>query len=563
MSDIPHEPAPHGGGPVEMHSPHHAARPAQRVSGKARRRLVGGALILVAVAGAVAAAGVLAGFLPNPVVAGDPNASGLGDARDAGPQSVKVVRPKREASFHITTLLPVATVEPYYQAGLRARVSGAVRSVAKDIGEPVRAGELLLELDVPDLREAVRQKDAVVVQRQKELAASEAEQAVAKSAVEAAAAAVKVKGVEVARAQDVVAARQIDLDGVRVLYNRGSAEKFRLDSAELDFRAAQRGVDAARADEEKAKVDQAGKAASLEKAKADVELKRSLVEVARKDREAAAVQLGYARLYAPFDGVVVARSADPGKDVFAGAGGSSEPLITVARTDLVTVVAKVPDNAAPFVSWATHATVEFAQLPGMTVEGPITRFSRVIDPADQTMRVEVDVFNGSSGEYQAMMTRAAAKSTVLPIVPLDPAAMMVAAGSGRVLSKADHKGWHQGYALTPEWRADGTYAEIVPGTTATMRLDLQNFTDTFLLPSRAVYGRSGQSYLLLVEDGVTRQVPVSVQMNDGTLAKVAAVLPAAGGRQVTRELTGNEVVVVSRQLEVGEGRKVTPVFDKW
>ena len=112
----------------------------------------------------------------------------------------------------------------------------------------VLAGELLLELDVPDLREAVLQKEAVVVQRQKELAAAEAEQAVAKSAVEAAAAAVKVKGVEVARAQDVLAARQIDLDGVRVLFNRGSAEKFRLDSAELDFRAAQRGVDAARAD---------------------------------------------------------------------------------------------------------------------------------------------------------------------------------------------------------------------------------------------------------------------------------------------------------------------------
>ena len=96
-----------------------------------------------------------------------------------------------------------------------------------------------------------------------------------------------------------------------------------------------------------------------------------------------------------------------------------------------------------------------------------------------------------------------------------------------------------------------------------MRLDLQNFTDTFLLPSRAVYGRAGQSYLLVVENGVTRQVPVSVQMNDGTLAKVASVLPAAGGRQVTRELTGNEVIVVSRQLEVGEGQRVTPVPENW
>jgi hypothetical protein len=66
----------------------------------------------------------------------------------------------------------------------------------------------------------------------------------------------------------------------------------------------------------------------------------------------------------------------------------------------------------------------------------------------------------------------------------------------------------------------------------------------------------------VVENGVTRQVPVAVQVNDGTLVKVAAVIPAAGGRQVMRELTGNEVIVVSRQLEIGEGQPVTPVFEK-
>jgi hypothetical protein len=66
----------------------------------------------------------------------------------------------------------------------------------------------------------------------------------------------------------------------------------------------------------------------------------------------------------------------------------------------------------------------------------------------------------------------------------------------------------------------------------------------------------------VVENGVTRQIPVAVQVNDGTLVKVAAVIPTAGGRQEMRELTGTEVIVVSRQLEVGEGQPVTPVFEK-
>jgi multidrug resistance efflux pump len=422
---------------------------------------------------------------------------------------------------------------------------------------------LLVEIDVPDLKQAVEQKTAIINQREKELEASRADLAVARKTKDAAAVAVKVKGVDVQRARDIVAARKIDLNSIAILHKQGSVLRDKVDAAQLDYNAAERAVESAIVDVEKAKVEEEGKAASLDKAIADVELKSALVEVARKDRDAAAIQFGYSRLYAPFDGVIVARSTDPGKFVFGGSSGSSEPLVSVARIDLVTVAAKVPDSAAPFVSLNTEAVVEFAQLPGLTVRGPITRFSQAVDPSDQTMRVEVDVFNGSQVDYRAMLARAAVKSTISPLIPIDYEACLVAAGAGLIRSKADHKGWHEGAALTLEWGPDGRYHRIVPGTTATMRLELDKFTDTFLLPSGAVYGKAGQSYILVVEDSVTRAVPVAVQMNDGTLVKVAAVVSSGNGRQVTQELTGNEVIVAGRQLEVGEGARVTPVLNKW
>jgi hypothetical protein len=162
-----------------------------------------------------------------------------------------------------------------------------------------------------------------------------------------------------------------------------------------------------------------------------------------------------------------------------------------------------------------------------------------------------------------MLERAAIKTNISPILPLDQMAAVAAAGAGLIRSKADHKGWHEGAALTPDWGPGGLYHPIAAGTIASMRLELNKFTDSFLLPSGAVYGRSGQSYILVVEDGVTRAVPVTVQVNDGTLVKVASVTPVAGGLQSTRELTGNEVIVSARQLEVGEGTRVSPVFDKW
>src|SRR5262245_29128248 len=103
MSDTPHEPTPDAGGPVEMHSAPDAAHAKHHVSGRTRRRLVVGLLVLLGVGGAAAGVGVLTGFLPNPVVAGNPKAGGRGESRDSGPQTVKVVRPKRDQNFRITT----------------------------------------------------------------------------------------------------------------------------------------------------------------------------------------------------------------------------------------------------------------------------------------------------------------------------------------------------------------------------------------------------------------------------------------------------------------------------
>jgi multidrug resistance efflux pump len=563
MSDVPHDgSSPAEQGAVELYGPPPAGHGGHHkpVSGRSRRRLVVVLLLALGLGGAAAGVGVLTGFLPNPVVAGDPKASGRGEPVETGPQQVKVVRPKHDPNFRITTQ-QFAVVEPFYQAGLRARVTGVVRSVSKDIGEPVRSGELLVDIDAPDLKQAVEQKEAVIVQRERELTVAQADLAVAKSAVEAATVAVKFKGIDVEKAKDVRAARKIDLDVVTSLAKSDVVLKNKVDTAVFDYQAAERGVSVAEAEVEKAKVEEAGKSASLEKTVADVELKRALIEVARRDRDAAATQYGYARLYAPFDGTVIARGTDPGR--FVTATGMTDPLITVARTDLVTVVAKLPDNAASFVSWDTEAVVEFAQLPGVTVRGPITRYSTAIDPTDQTMRVEVDVYNGALADYRALQARTVVPAAVGPMLPFDRFAGLAAASAGLMRSKANHKGWGDGEARIPDWGPEGRYRNIVPGTTATMRLDLEKFGESFLLPSGAVFSRAGQSYILVVEDGVTKSVPVTVQMNDGTLTKVAAVLSATGGRQVTRELTGDEVILVTRQLEIGDGRKVTPVFDNW
>jgi hypothetical protein len=165
--------------------------------------------------------------------------------------------------------------------------------------------------------------------------------------------------------------------------------------------------------------------------------------------------------------------------------------------------------------------------------------------------------------YRRLLNRAAVITSVSPQIALDSTAAVVAAGAGLIRSNADHKGWHEGQALIPNWGPDDRPRRIVPGTTASVRLDLEKFADTYLLPAAAIYGKGGQSYILVVENGVTRSIPVAVQMNDGILAKVAMLVPTGSSGRAIRELTGNEVVVTARQLEVGDGERVTPVFQSW
>jgi multidrug efflux pump subunit AcrA (membrane-fusion protein) len=123
-----------------------------------------------------------------------------------------------------------------------------------------------------------------------------------------------------------------------------------------------------------------------------------------------------------------------------------------------------------------------------------------------------------------------------------------------------HKGVSEGTAVCLDLPIVPGARPLVPGMTATMRVYLDRVSAAYLLPSSAVYNQGGKTYILLVRDGVTQQVPVRVQVNDGRMTKVA--LLAASGSGI-HDLTGNEEVVVSRQMEIGDRAKVRTVLGEW
>jgi RND family efflux transporter MFP subunit len=108
-----------------------------------------------------------------------------------------------------------------------------------------------------------------------------------------------------------------------------------------------------------------------------------------------AAQIEYATIEAPFDGVVTARAIDPGDMVFQASSpkGSAQPLLKVAKLDVMRVKTYVPERDAVWADIGDAAAISFDALPGQVFAGAVARLSGAIDPATRTMLVEIDLPN--------------------------------------------------------------------------------------------------------------------------------------------------------------------------
>jgi multidrug efflux pump subunit AcrA (membrane-fusion protein) len=468
-----------------------------------------------------------------------PNEPGEGEI--TGTISVKTIRPRRDASLEMTVEQP-AYVEAYYRADLRARVAGPVKYIQKNIGDKVTTNERLVEIDVPDLRAAVNQKQAVVRQRQSDLAVAEATVRIARAAQVAVEHRIKEYESQLKAAQEEKEYRAKRYARFKELA-KGPSPAVRADIVDEElkwYNVAEANVASAESALLRAKADCEESKQKVEGALADVDLKRSLIQVAEEDRNQAQAMLDLATIRAPFSGVITQRGADPGSFVHnAATAVHTEPLLTVERTDIVTVVTKVPDRFSPYIGLETEAVISLDEMPGAQLRARVTRFTPSLQTPehDRTMRVEVDLYNGSAEEYENFLAReketkqSDLKGRVMPYLP-------------KVVGKAE------------------VQHHLLPGMYGKMQLVLHKFRDVYLLPSQAIVSHGGTPYIYVVSDGVAHQVPVNVEMDDGKLARVQ-LLVKQGTNLKRCEMCGKEEVVTSNQGELSDGQHVEAVHEEW
>ncbi len=308
-------------------------------------------LIVVASVGA-------AGIVAERHLAASP--SPVNSTKAESPPRVEVVHPRRATVAK--RLQTNATLEAFEESDLFAKVSGYLSDVRVDIGDHVKAGQVLAVIDVPEMKQ--------------ELAEAKAQLESKRSSLES-------------------ARRQLDHNKADMALQNALA-KDREQLGEGRGFISDRTLDQVHANAEIAKAD-------LGVAEANRDLAANQVDVAAATVEKIKALLAYTQIVAPFDGVVSRRQVNRGDLVQAATATRTTPsagsLFTVQRIDTIRVFCDVPEDDVPHLHVGDPAIVRPSGFDGKPFIGKVTRFSLRLDPETRNMRTEIDLPNPKEQLY--------------------------------------------------------------------------------------------------------------------------------------------------------------------
>ena len=249
-----------------------------------------------------------------------------------GPVRVEVIKAKSLDSDRALSLPGV--VKPLEEAKIYSRSAGYVRKWLVDIGDKVKEGQLLAEIDAPEL-------DAQLAQARAQLASARAS------------------------VKQATATRD---------YSKSSSARF-------ETLADQKLVSKAQVEQTQAQAatDEATVSAAESNVTAQEANVRRLLELQ-----------AYSKVTAPFAGTITARSIDRG--TLVGEGGAT-PMFTLVATDPIRIFVDVPQSVAPSIQVGTEAQVTVREYAGRKFTGKVTRAAGALDPEMHVMSTEIQVPN--------------------------------------------------------------------------------------------------------------------------------------------------------------------------
>jgi membrane fusion protein, multidrug efflux system len=333
---------------------------------------------------------------------------------EEAPIEVKAVHPRRGEVYRFITL--PGEVRPLYEVTLFAKVDGYLEKLTVDKGDSVTAGELIADIDVPELR-----ANLVKFKAELELAQAEFKQ----------------------------------------------SELAQTEFQQVSETTANNATNITAAGSEAAKIRLAVASGKLAVAKGNVQYTEAMLK--------------YARVTAPFGGIITKRYVDPGAYIpVPNAANTPEAAAIVNLTDFKTLRMQVavPETEATHIKIGQPIRWTTDDYPGQHFDGTVTRAYWAFDKATKTMLTETQMANPGM--------------------------------------------------------------QLRPGMLVNARIGVQKKDDALLLPVEAVVKEKTNSFAFIFIDGKVRKVPVEAGFNDGTNVEIVAGVKLADlaivpGRQALRD----------------------------
>jgi RND family efflux transporter MFP subunit len=251
-------------------------------------------------------------------------------------------------SFHVATVeanpatvsvtLP-GTTAAFAAANIFARATGYIAKRNVDIGDRVKAGDLLAELAVPELDHQISQNEAMLDQLKSSL--------------------------QQARANRDLA--QVTWDRDAPLVQKGWATPQQGDTDRLNLQS---------------------RAAAVAVAEANISAQENLLKVLQQNRD-------YASVVAPFDGVITQRNVDVGSLV-QGNAATGTFMFEIMQDNVIRVWVYVPQDSAFGVAPGIGAVVRVPELPDREFPAKVTRIADALQSGTRTLLTEIDIANPDS-----------------------------------------------------------------------------------------------------------------------------------------------------------------------
>jgi RND family efflux transporter MFP subunit len=307
------------------------------------------------------------------------------------PLEVNAIHPHRGEVYRFLNL--PGEVRPLYEVTLFAKVDGYLETLTVDKGDFIKAGHLIADIDVPELR-----ANLVKYKAELELAQAEFNQ-LSEAAVKNAS------------------------------YTTG-------------------------ADSEAAKTRLAIASGKLAVAKSNLQYTESMLK--------------YARVTAPFDGIITKRYVDPGAYIpVPNAAATPEAAAIVNLTDFKTLRLQVavPETEATHIEIGEHIRWTTDDYPGEHFDGTVTRTYWALDKPTKTMLTETQMANPGM--------------------------------------------------------------KLKPGMLVNARIGIEKKDDALLLPVGAVVREKASSFVFIFNDGKAKKSPVQTGFNDGANVEIVAGIKPA------------------------------------